>query len=550
MTEEAVNFDANATEACSDCCVLTSDSYFAGKVVWDTNGNPSNPMNIYVTSATISDANMEAGDEIAVYDGNNCVGYVMLDGEITQYASIVASADDGDGNGFSSGKAISFKFYDASESDPSQALKDDVVASYTSGENTFSEQGTSVVTLSSGATQVTQSIELSKGWNIFSSYVTPSTPTMAAVLNDLVGDASLVKMQDESGNAVVEAPGVGWIYGVDELSEGYYIKVGSASTLNVSGSVSAAPTQRITLNKGWNIMGYPFADNQSAATLLQSSIESGAIEKVQDESGNSMEMILIIDDTFVDNIGNLSSGEGYYVKVSTDGGLQIDVSAPDSGSRTTQDVVEAGEAPIHFERAHTGNPFMPMNIYLSSISFAGKEIGKGMELGVFDGDVCVGSVVIDDIQQPYYSIVASKDDPTTLEIDGYTSNNKVSFRLWDGNKEYTLNSSDQIGFEAQGTAVVALSGSVTPSDFAIVSAYPNPFNPSTTIEFSLPDEALVDVSIFDIRGRMISNLVSNELKASGTHSVKWDASGNSSGIYIVKIDSEGNSATQRLLLIK
>ena len=297
-------------------------------------------------------------------------------------------------------------------------------------------------------------------------------------------------------------------------------------------------------------MGYPFADNQSAATLLQSSIESGAIEKVQDESGNSMEMILIIDDTFVDNIGNLSSGEGYYVKVSTDGGLQIDVSAPDSGSRTTQDIVEAEEAPIHFERAHTGNPFMPMNIYLSSISFAGKEIGKGMELGVFDGDVCVGSVAIDDKQEPYYSIVASKDDPTTLEIDGYASNNKVSFRLWDGNKEYTLNSSNQIGFEAQGTAVVALSGSVTPSDFAIVSAYPNPFNPSTTIEFSLPDEALVDVSIFDIRGRMISSLVSNELKASGTHSVKWDASGNSSGIYIVKIDSEGNSATQRLLLIK
>ena len=126
----------------------------------------------------------------------------------------------------------------------------------------------------------------------------------------------------------------------------------------------------------------------------------------------------------------------------------------------------------------------------------------------------------------------------------------MSFRLWDGNKEYTLNSSNQIGFEAQGTAVVALSGSVTPSDFAIVSAYPNPFNPSTTIEFSLPNEALVDVSIFDIRGRMISSLVSNELKASGTHRVKWDASGNSSGIYIVKIDSEGNSDTQRLLLIK
>ena len=295
------------------------------------------------------------------------------------------------------------------------------MASYTSGEDTFSQQGTSVVTLSSGATQVAQNIELSKGWNIFSSYVTPSTATMAAVLNELVDEGSLVKMQDESGNAVVEAPGVGWIYGVDEieLSEGYYIKVGSATTLNVSGSVSAAPTQRITLSKGWNIMGYPFADNQSAATLLQSSIESGDIEKVQDESGNSMEMILIVDDTFVDNIGTLSSGEGYYVKVATEDGIQIDVSAPDSGSRTTQDVAENEQGSMYFEKAHIGNPFMPMNIYLSSINFEGRNLSAGMELGVFDGDVCVGSIVINDDEKSYYSVVASKDDPTTPEIDGY-----------------------------------------------------------------------------------------------------------------------------------
>ena len=130
------------------------------------------------------------------------------------------------------------------------------------------------------------------------------------------------------------------------------------------------------------------------------------------------------------------------------------------------------------------------------------------------------------------------------------TNNRVSFKLWDGNTEYALNSNNQIGFDPQGTAVVSLSGSVTPSDFTIVSAYPNPFNPSTTIEYSLPNEALVSVSIFDIRGRMVSSLINNEIMASGTHSVKWDASGNSSGIYIIKIDSESNSATQRLLLIK
>ena len=298
-------------------------------------------------------------------------------------------------------------------------------------------------------------------------------------------------------------------------------------------------------------MGYPFADNQSSATVLESSIVSGDIEKIQDESGNAMEYLLIGDtDLFVNDIENLRSGEGYYVKVASEDPIQIDISTPDVSSRTTQDVAENENIPVHFERVNTDNPFMPMNLYLSSINFEGKDLSSGMELAVFDGDICVGSITIDGTDKPFYSMVASKDDPTTPEIDGYTIGNKISFKLWDGNQEYTLNSNKQIGFESQGTAVLALSGSVVPSEFAIVSAYPNPFNPSTTIEYSLPQEALVNVSIFDIRGRMVSSLINNQIMSSGTHRVTWDASGNSSGIYLVKIDSENNTDTQRLLLIK
>lgn len=86
----------------------------------------------------------------------------------------------------------------------------------------------------------------------------------------------------------------------------------------------------------------------------------------------------------------------------------------------------------------------------------------------------------------------------------------------------------------------------TPVDgYALLSNYPNPFNPETQISFTLPEQARVDLYIYDILGRMVSHLVSGEFEA-GVHSVNWkaeNASGGSltSGIYICRIEAVGES---------
>lgn len=93
---------------------------------------------------------------------------------------------------------------------------------------------------------------------------------------------------------------------------------------------------------------------------------------------------------------------------------------------------------------------------------------------------------------------------------------------------------------------------VTPSstDKVILSQnYPNPFNPTTNISFSVPNEGLVKVSVFDLSGRMVAGLV-NEYKSAGSYSVTFNASELSSGIYYYSIETGSSRITKQMMLIK
>jgi hypothetical protein len=88
-----------------------------------------------------------------------------------------------------------------------------------------------------------------------------------------------------------------------------------------------------------------------------------------------------------------------------------------------------------------------------------------------------------------------------------------------------------------------------PTLFSLSQNYPNPFNPSTTIRFTLASSSFVSLKIIDLRGREISNLVSEEMKA-GTFSRQWNASHLSSGIYLCCLNAGAFKETKKLFLLK
>jgi len=81
------------------------------------------------------------------------------------------------------------------------------------------------------------------------------------------------------------------------------------------------------------------------------------------------------------------------------------------------------------------------------------------------------------------------------------------------------------------------------------NAYPNPFNPITTLSFELPFEQKVSIAIYDVTGREVASLVDGTIEA-GYHFINWDAGNYSSSLYFVRMKAENFVDTQKLLLIK
>ena len=95
---------------------------------------------------------------------------------------------------------------------------------------------------------------------------------------------------------------------------------------------------------------------------------------------------------------------------------------------------------------------------------------------------------------------------------------------------------------------------VNPIEFSLSDNYPNPFNPSTTIEFSVAEPSFVNLSVFDASGRLVKTLVS-ESKAADSYSVSWDGTNDSgvsvsAGMYLYKVDAGSFVETKKMLLVK
>jgi len=112
----------------------------------------------------------------------------------------------------------------------------------------------------------------------------------------------------------------------------------------------------------------------------------------------------------------------------------------------------------------------------------------------------------------------------------------------------------RIGQEVSFTSVVFTSiepnVGVFPNQFKLYPAYPNPFNPLTTIQFDVETVSSKSVlNIYNISGENVATLINERLK-SGSYEVQWDASSFSSGVYFSELISEGKRVSQKMILLK
>ena len=96
---------------------------------------------------------------------------------------------------------------------------------------------------------------------------------------------------------------------------------------------------------------------------------------------------------------------------------------------------------------------------------------------------------------------------------------------------------------------VGVDDELTPQSFALYPSYPNPFNPITTIRFSVEARHALHLRVYDISGRLIETLVNEKLNP-GEHEIQWHADRYASGVYFVELVSGDQRQVQKLILIK
>ena len=107
-----------------------------------------------------------------------------------------------------------------------------------------------------------------------------------------------------------------------------------------------------------------------------------------------------------------------------------------------------------------------------------------------------------------------------------------------------------VGYQTDITTVVAVDGEIVIADrFDLMPAYPNPFNPSTKLSFSIDTPSELKLEVYDVSGKLVE-IVAKGFYQSGSHMIQWNASEHSSGMYFVHLVKGSKRLTQKILLLK
>jgi parallel beta-helix repeat (two copies) len=401
-----------------------------------------------------------------------------------------------------------------------------------------------------------QIIDLKAGWNIVSFNVIPSSSDFNVIFKPLIQSGVLIKIQDEKGNFMVNTD-YGWYSNLDTLDvrEGYNVKVNADAQLIIKGLPVSPAT--ISLNIGFNIIGFPFTKSLEALSTFQALINGGSLIKAQDEKGN---FIIKTGSSWFNSIDSLQPGKGYYVIVNKNTSLDFSTlkSAPVAAQSQTL------QSNTHFQKAFSGNPYASMNFIIRNLAKSNLNLKNGDEVGIFDGNACVGNFTYNG--ESTIGTSAGMNDVNS-QISGFTPGDTIKFKIWRASNQVLvdkvtaifLNNSSCI-FASQGTAVVEMQArlnteepSVT-QNVAEVKNYPNPFVDYTTFEFSLNESANVTLDIFDISGKKVAQLI-NQNYEPGVHTVKWDGKDQNGqtlnpGMYIYYYRAESYVVSKKLIYAK
>ena len=446
-----------------------------------------------------------------------------------------------------------------------------VTAVYTAGESWASN----VIEVSIGsATVTTQQISMIAGWNILSFNVIPEDIGIPDIFAELRENGSLIVVMDQVGRRYRYITQFNdWQNDIPDLdiTQGYRVRLSQDAILNIAGSAVSIPLE-VPLNTGWNIVAYPYPFNYSSEAILETLMASDELITAMNETGRRIRKI---GQTWTADLGfeSFSPGKGYRLRVNTTTDLVYNPVAPVAFSNNIARFKESNQPSVrnsedtNFEKIWSGNGYNHFGLYIRVDEMFSRLFEPGDELALFDGDYCVANITYQGNEE-IVSLIASLNDFSTDVIDGYTPGNEYTIRAYKNNTEteltdlrYELLEGSQL-FTDSESAFIRINGDFTtdndnvlmPVVTDITAIYPNPFNPTTNISFSLHKDTNVSLEIYNIKGQKVKTLAQGNYQA-GVHNLSWhgvdeDGRSVSSGIYFTRLITNEKQVIRKMVLMK
>ena len=458
-------------------------------------------------SIVINNGPIQLGDYLGVFylgldDNFHCAGKIMWTG-ITNTISVYGS-DPNEFNGMASGEVFTWMTWNSINNEYRSAIVDyDTSMPNT---NTFEVDGiSSIISLSNVSEQI---INLTEGWNLISTHISPDFPSIGDVLAPVVEDLFLAK--DELGQ-------VFWPQ--------YNLKMNLENILQIRGAQVDPLDYSLTLVEGWSYLGY-LRESAADATVILESIQEDVL-LIKDGIGN-----VYFPEFNVNTIGNMIPGQGYQIRM----------------TNTTEFVYPSNESVLPELRLpsssimhHYSTPLlreMNMNVDLPHSSLS-RIANEGDEFVVKDA---FGQVISSAVYQEQTLVLA-------LWIDKENIGGKFDIYHWSkkDNTERLLDIIWRDGSTQLNSDAVNIASDVTAVDILPQSLdiFPNPIQDRSKVHFYIDKSQKVSLVLYNSLGVRVMNLLDATI-SKGVHNVTIESMNLESGLYFIKLTTDQKTLVKRV----
>jgi hypothetical protein len=376
------------------------------------------------------------------------------------------------------------------------------------------------------------------GWNWVSFNLQPTDPSIEAFFADLTLNDDIYQVKNQTTSATYFPPDwIGDLTTID-IKDGFKINMHNPYDPFIVEGTRVNPIMRpIGINEGWNWVSYlPEQSLPLSEALI--SLGTNAVQiKSQTTSATYYQGSWIGDLTYME------PGISYTLRANADGTLYYP--AHDSSREVrNQPIASATKSSPNWDM-YTGNE--SNMVVMATITDEQKNIDSAKhDVGIFDSnDICRAEGVY--TNGLWY-----------FTVRGDLQDEALHFKVLDHENDETYTTSANLTYEPMATVgnpteplnvYLSVPNADETISLQLAQNIPNPFNPETSISYTLPTDGRVKLSIFNVKGQLIDTLV-DAYQEAGSHSVLWNASDYSSGIYFYRLHHDGQTMVRRSILLK